>query len=354
MRVQGDHDMMYESNASARINPGDSTGIGNRKPELLTVDAVKQGPEFTWLVDDLLPANGFSILVGAPESYKTFFALDLAFSVAGGWPFHGKKVEKGSVVYISAEGRAGIPRRIRAWEQARGKEVGGVLRFCPMAVQIHIEKQVEQFVALIKDEMHPLPSLVIIDTLSRCFVGGQENDAMDMGQFVYGVDIIRDQLNAHVLALHHTGKKSESERGSSALFGAVDTDLFAKRESSSQLSDVTVSCAKQKDAEKFATMRLSPTVVDLPDGKDSLVLDSEFTGVLAVDRVILNRIRDAKAPMGYEDLRQAMKSSDKQLKPIGKTKLTNRIHTLVGWGYVWIEECGQGGKHILHLTGKNW
>src|SRR5438034_1345408 len=81
---------------------------------------------------------------------------------------------------------------------------------------------------------HVLPAgalglLVGVDTLARCFVGGEENSAKDMGLFVAGLDRLRAATGAAVLVVHHTGRESGRERGSTALSGAVDTLMVIER-----------------------------------------------------------------------------------------------------------------------------
>ena len=94
------------------------------------------------------------------------------------------------------------------------------------------------------------PGLVVIDTLARSFVGGDENSATDMGELVDAVQRIQTEVKCAVILVHHTGKKGgpqTQERGSSALRGAMDTMVrvgMSKRV-------VTISCDKQKDAEPF-------------------------------------------------------------------------------------------------------
>jgi hypothetical protein len=73
-----------------------------------------------------------------------------------------------------------------------------------------------------------------------------------MGAIIAGCDRVRDKLGCCVLLIHHTNKSGESERGSTALRGAVDTLLFLKG-SDARLELV---CEKQKDAPPFSDIHL--------------------------------------------------------------------------------------------------
>jgi hypothetical protein len=96
------------------------------------------------------------------------------------------------------------------------------------------------------------PRLVILDTLARCLVGGDENSAKDMGLAVSAMDRIRVALDATVLAIHHTNKSESSERGSGALRGACDALWFL-----TQADDLLqLSCEKFKDRERFEPIDL--------------------------------------------------------------------------------------------------
>jgi hypothetical protein len=97
------------------------------------------------------------------------------------------------------------------------------------------------------------PRIVVIDTLARCFIGGDENSTRDMGLFVHGCDRLREAFpGATVLVVHHTGKDAKrGDRGSTALRAAADTRIQIW-----EAKDGTriVQCEKQKDAERFKTM----------------------------------------------------------------------------------------------------
>ena len=114
------------------------------------------------------------------------------------------------------------------------------------------------------------PVLIVVDTLARCFVGGEENSAKEMGEFVDGIEMVRRKTGATVLVVHHTGKNERSgARGSSSLMAAADTMI----ECSAYRRTMTIQCEKQKDAEQFAEMTLELSKVDLGGGKSSCVLE---------------------------------------------------------------------------------
>ena len=194
--------------------------------QLLSAADVKDLSPPSYLIEPILPAGGLAVIFGASSVGKTFLALDMALCVATGIDWLGQyPVKKGLVVYVMAEGIGGLGRRIRAWEIAHGLKVSADTFFVPEPVQLKDPQEVKKFIALLKQQLPDdvPPALVVIDTLARCFLGGDENSAKDMGLFIAGADAIRAATGATVLVIHHPGLKKDHERGSTALRGAADT-----------------------------------------------------------------------------------------------------------------------------------
>lgn len=249
--------------------------------ELLTL----QPPQ--WLIDNVIPVNGLTALYGEPGDGKTFIALDMALSVASGLPWQGHPVRKGFVVYISAEGGAGIGKRVAAWLKHHQAEPGQFLAsFVVCAVQVHPDsddidnvihktlyrQEYQEFLAnALEPDEPPPPLFVIVDTLARCFVG-DENQQEDMGNFIRGLDYLREEHGATVLVVHHTNKNGFEERGSSAFRGACDTMIQLTW---SDKGDRQMRCSKQKDAEEFKTLTwdLTPVKGSEPE-MDSCVVET--------------------------------------------------------------------------------
>ena len=70
--------------------------------EFLTPDQMEQAPPPRPLVKGYLNLDSESWLIGPAGSKKSFLALDFADHVAGGMPWHGRRVHQGPVVYIAA------------------------------------------------------------------------------------------------------------------------------------------------------------------------------------------------------------------------------------------------------------
>src|SRR5690606_28789435 len=149
---------------------------------------------------------------------KTFLALDWALHVATGSYWHGNRVEAGPVLYIAAEGVAGIGRRVKAWlshNRIYDLSRHHPIHWLPEAVNVAEPASVWGLIE-VAEELQP--ALIVIDTLARAIVGADENSAKDMGEVVARLDQLRRATRACVLLVHHTGKDtSAGARGSSAL-----------------------------------------------------------------------------------------------------------------------------------------
>ncbi len=216
-------------------------------------------PAPTWLIDGILPAGGLIGLYGKPGCGKSFLAIDMAMCVASGLAWQGHAVQRGFVLYVSAEGGTGIGKRVAAWLSSNQVSVDEA-QVSWLTESLYINSTSEDMDVLFRrllEEVEKQPTLVIIDTLARCF-DGDENLQEDMGRFIAGVDRLRREFNATVIVVHHTRLDAERERGSTAFRGAADAMLSVARKAGGPL---LLSCDKQKDAEEFSELAFELTTV---------------------------------------------------------------------------------------------
>jgi hypothetical protein len=228
--------------------------------EILSAEAVMKRPPPTPIIDGFLYADTTAQLLGDAASYKSFQALAIAEAAAGGHDWQGRKTRQTPTVYVSAEGFGGLRQRIKALQIRHQRPCRA--QFIIQAVQVHQPNEVDELLQAISQLPAP-PGLIVIDTLARCFVGGDENSARDAGLFVAGLDRIRTATGAMVLVVHHNNKGGAG-RGSSAFPGAMDTIIEAKK----QTTTITLKCLKQKDADEFEPFTLVRRVVELDEVDD--------------------------------------------------------------------------------------
>ena len=168
-----------------------------------------------WIIKGVLPQAEVGILYGQSGSGKTFFVLDLAATVARGEPWRGRKVSNCRVVYVAAEAREGIKKRMDAYDQhisADGQRPD-IIASAPNLLSTDAGKLTEAI---------GRAGLIILDTMAASH-SGDENSAKDMGLFLAACKDLSFATGAMVLAVHHTGKEeSKGMRGSSALFAGAD------------------------------------------------------------------------------------------------------------------------------------
>ncbi|MFJ6852181.1 AAA family ATPase [Streptomyces sp. NPDC091271] len=228
--------------------------------EMLTLDDLAAIPPARPVLKGYLYRGTVARMYGASGSMKSFLALDIAVHVANGWDWHGHRVEAGPVVYIVAEGAAGVWKRGAAWQQHHGKKIGPNLKFLPRPVQV----TGTEWDALVVACERLRPVLVVLDTQARVTVGVDENSNTDMGEVVALVDRLKATTGACVWLVHHTGHNADRSRGASAVKGAMDTELSVKRDGK-ELDETTVTLGveKQKDAEELPDKVFQPRQVVL-------------------------------------------------------------------------------------------
>lgn len=256
-----------------------SNGKGPHDPapaprfKVLSAGELKGLPPIAWLVKGEIPKLGLTLIYGPTGTGKSFVTLDYAIQIAQGRP----------VVYVAAEGAAGYAARVLAWEKHHAGQSLGQLFFVGQAVNLLDPNAVDDFLQAIA----PLsPALVIVDTLARCMVGGDENSAQDMGQAVDSADMIMRALNdgrgGAVILVHHSTKAGNTERGSGALKAACEQVIRLDAEDGL----LTVTCEKSKDSTPFDPryLRLLPVVT----GRRNDDAEEESSCVvIAADKVIM-------------------------------------------------------------------
>lgn len=260
----------------------DEMRAGRPGLRLYTIDEIMDMPEPEWTVNGWLQHDTLVALYSAPGVGKTHTALDFSMCIASGTPWHGCRTEQGTVVYIAAEGAAGLRRRFRAYMAHHAMERPERLVVLPAPVNFRETDAVDQFIAQLND-LPESPQLVVIDTMAWAMAGGDENSVKDVMLVLSNARRIKERFGCTVLVIHHTGKNGEEERGSSALRGACDTML--KLAKSGEI--LTLSVDKQKDGPKAEDkhFRLEVVTGGSADStsEDHFVLDAGDDGVVLTE-----------------------------------------------------------------------
>jgi hypothetical protein len=178
-----------------------------------------------WLVEDLLPAGGMSLLAGKPKAGKSTLARQLALSVATGKPFLQRETQQGAVIYLALEEkRQEVKDHFRALGATGGELIKIHYGSAPVAAMDEAKNLLQR---------HPA-SLLIIDPLFKFTRVKDANDYAQMTAALEPILALARKTGTHVVCVHHAGKAERSDTadsilGSTAILGNVDTALLLTR-----------------------------------------------------------------------------------------------------------------------------
>lgn len=187
-----------------------------------------------YLIPGFVPENEITMLFGKPGGGKSLLAMQWAFHISTGTNWFGRKVAKGAVVYVAAEGGYGIGLRTRAWKAEMalqgvdGTQGNTGVHWLDKPVQLNDKAETAEFIAAVQQQVCAIkPVLVVFDTLSRCTAGADENSNSEMNMVLGAADVIKEQVGCAVLIVHHDGKAENSKgpRGAQTLIGNVESAL---------------------------------------------------------------------------------------------------------------------------------
>ena len=276
----------------------------------LTEFANREQASAGYVIKGLLQRASYAETYGAPGEGKTFIALDQSYHVAADQPWMGRNVHAGPVLYLAYEGTGGMVKRAKALRQKYGTQ--DVPLYIVGAAFNLRESKGRRDLGEMLSMLPAKPVLIVIDTFARALMGGDENSAQDVGAFNSAIAALIESTGACVMIIHHSGKdKSKGARGSSALLGALDTEI--------EVDGGQVHARKQRDIEIAMPIgfKLVPLVVGIDaDGDEvtSCIVDPASVGALGLKRLkgndergwrVLCAMNGTNAPVFIEDWKDA-------------------------------------------------
>ena len=233
-----------------------------------------------WLVQNMIAQGELVMLFGESGIGKSFTAIDLALCVASGQPCLGRGVSQGSVAYLPSEGFDGLQVRIKAWCAHRGMTTEGIpLHLGEHEMALNDPSEYEELADCLFS-MHPIPKLIVIDTLTGMTKGLDQNSAKDMAAFADACKFLKLATNAAVLVVHHSGHKDKGRsKGAVDFWAACDRVIAMKR--TGRNDTLSLECAKSRNGEPFDDIhvqlkRCEPAAVlveaEKPEKPDTTVL----------------------------------------------------------------------------------
>lgn len=180
------------------------------KLETLQDIITKDIPEEEWLIERVLPAEGFTFIVGAEATGKSFYTLTLAYSIVNGTPWLGQfPVKKTTrVLFMDKENSQ---RRIQSRCKGLGINPGSQwlfrMKMPHLFNLVDSQGQLSDFARslsrkVVKNDI----GLIVLDSFAD-FMVGNENSAEDVQQFFNAMrELFPDRS---ILVLHHENKPSQ-------------------------------------------------------------------------------------------------------------------------------------------------
>lgn len=265
---------------SQMITPAQST---ERKS--YSIAELRALPPQQWLIEGLAHKKAYVQIYGASEIGKSFFAVDMALSVATGRTFLNHfNVAQGPVVYVAGEGGDGFTKRLDGWLLNNGSydTLPDVFRVIKSQYRLVDMAEAVALLATINHDAKKYfggvqPALIVIDTLANCF-GGNEDMSADMSLFNTSCLYLQSQTGATVAVVHHTGRDKSREKGNTRLRDS--NDMIIKVEGSEHNPIIKVHCDKAKDVERFASFQVRKK--EMPVGNDKTLVLS-YVGLIKAE-----------------------------------------------------------------------
>lgn len=206
-----------------------------------------------WMVEGLWADKSHGIIGGEPKTRKSYFAIDLALSVATGTSVFGhfKTVQKGTVLMIQEEiSDAEMRKRLRHIAAAKG--LGGKIRKDGDAVSLSLPKPVpfflrnrqgfdlskdECFIELEKEIREREVKMLILDPLQMMLGSIDENRTSELRPVLKNFLQLKEATGCGILIVHHMSKSNDRNQrtggqrlaGSHALHGWVESAVYLSK-----------------------------------------------------------------------------------------------------------------------------
>jgi hypothetical protein len=204
--------------------------------DLIDASQLKLNRAAAYLVKHIIPAQGLIVVWGPPKCGKSFWILDVAFHIALGWQYRGRRVKQGLALYIGCEGEFAVPARVEAFRQWKIRGPIDPDKFKLILTRLDLINEADQLILDVEAQLGTsTPAIIIIDTLNRSLAGSESSDE-DMGNYVKAADKLRERFGCAVAIIHHCGINDSRPRGHTSLAGAADAQIAVKKDASGVIS----------------------------------------------------------------------------------------------------------------------
>ncbi|MBR0792696.1 AAA family ATPase [Bradyrhizobium manausense] len=247
----------------------------NSRFDVTWFDDVNESVTKEEIVKGFLGVGEFSLFVAKPGTGKSVLLCDIGCHIAAGVDWHGRKVKQGLVVFFAAERKSLTERRVAAWRKKHGVfgipfvVVGGKLDLTGGLVDA---KALASTVRALEAKCGYQCVLIIVDTVTRTFGGGDQNASKDMQRYIQSVDELHRATGAHVAAVHHSGWEGDRGKGAIDLDGAIDVSFGVTASGKGESKSFVLECTGANDGDEgvITAFRLESVSLGVdPDGNET-------------------------------------------------------------------------------------
>jgi hypothetical protein len=228
-----------------------------------------------WLVKGLWPQCGLCFVGGPSMSGKSFWLLKQLANICRGLPVLGRKSKRAGVVYIGAEGAAGVRNRIKGLRGRIGR-LEGAFQFIGQGPDLTSADDVEGLRSALEGARAEMEAngirlgVVALDTLSASIPGVDENTARDMSPVLAALQQLAIDLGVLVVVVAHTGKDTERGlRGWSGLLANADGLVMLNPPDGTYRGGEVVKVKDGESGDKFA-FELARVVIGVDEDGDEV------------------------------------------------------------------------------------
>jgi predicted transcriptional regulator len=289
-------------------------------------------PEF--LVDKLIAAGTFNLLIAKPKVGKSTLARQLVACVLRGSEFLGRKVKQGEVIYLSCEEKKNVI--------CAAMERHGITGEDNFYASTDNPGTPDMFVDALTAALKQLQNvkLVVLDTLGDYLQGVNLDDYSTVNPLVKKFVALADEFNVCILAVYHSRKRAGSSAGdtvlgSTAITGAADTAIYLSGEALGTRTFKTIS----REGDMVPATKLYFDEVTRSFSVGELVKSQREKNTLSVTETRRNNVLDCisgKAGIGQQEI----------LKTVGGNAkaVSNVIDELVEKGLIKRRGRGRSGS----------
>lgn len=220
-------------------------------------------PPMQWVVPGVIP-QGSGILAGTPKVGKSWMALDIAVSVAGGLPVMGIATEKKPVLYLSLED---------SWRRLQDRLqhlLGNARPPEDLALGIDADQAINQAKHFAERNPH---GVIILDTTELVKTAQSNNSSLYRLDYEFGRTVKEiAPAQGTLIGVHHTRKQEASDpmhrvSGTQGVTAAADFMMVLDRERNSSRTKMHVTGRDLEEncyAMLFENARWTPDGGDLP------------------------------------------------------------------------------------------